>query len=297
MAFWSTEKLRERIPQDNLISDYKSERVKHSAYELALGSAALVTGEGKPQHNSLSTGNGPLEIPPGQFGLLLTEEVVRVPPDAMAFISIRASIKFQGLINVSGFHVDPGYNDRLKFSIYNAGGRSIYISPGERIFMIWYADLDRRTDDTYKGEAGKNSALSSVDYNRMEGEVSSPGQLKIELAELRALVEARAHTTETWAKVIIALISSLLLYGLKDIFSKPSGSGQPTVVINQGAIPKADVPQNSNTASSEPSSPASLPIAPSLSTNTGAVPLPTLKSSATNQISRMSTNQSLNPKP
>ena len=51
----------------------------------------------------------PFTIPPGQFAFLLTEEVVSVPPDALAFISIRAKTKFRGLVNVSGFHVDPGY--------------------------------------------------------------------------------------------------------------------------------------------------------------------------------------------
>ena len=58
---------------------------------------------------------------PGQFAFLLTDEIVEVPDSAMALISIKAKIKWRGLINVSGFHVDPGFKGRLIFSVYNAG--------------------------------------------------------------------------------------------------------------------------------------------------------------------------------
>jgi dCTP deaminase len=233
MAFWSTETLRRRVPAENLISDYHAENVKHSAYELAIGAAALVTADGKPQHKSLSVGEEPLEIPPGQFGLLLTEEVVRVPSNAIAFISIRASIKFRGLVNVSGFHVDPGYSDKLKFSIYNAGGRSIYVSRGDRIFMIWYADLDQESSDPYKGEAGKNSQFTSADYNRMEGEVASPGQLKKELDELRKDVQKESHKVDTWAKVLVALLGSVLIFLMKEGCSDSSKHAAPPVAMQQ----------------------------------------------------------------
>ncbi len=62
-------------------------------------------------------------IPAGQFGLLVTREAVRIPANVIAFISIRAGIKFQGLVNVSGFHGAPGYmaNSSLPFLTLEAG--------------------------------------------------------------------------------------------------------------------------------------------------------------------------------
>ena len=44
------------------------------------------------------------------MAMLITEEQVNVPLDAMAFISMKAGKKLGGLINISGFHVDPGFN-------------------------------------------------------------------------------------------------------------------------------------------------------------------------------------------
>jgi dCTP deaminase len=87
------------------------------------------------------------EIPPGQFAFLLTDEILTVPNDVMALINVKSSIKLRGLINVSGFHVDPGYSGRLVISVFNAGPVPIVLSAGDPCFLIWFADLDG--DPTY----------------------------------------------------------------------------------------------------------------------------------------------------
>jgi dCTP deaminase len=88
----------------------------------------------------------PFVIPPGQFAFLQTEEVVSVPVDAMAFISMKATFKMKGLVNVSGFHVDPGWKGPLLFAVYNAGPQTVHLQRGLRLFLIWIADLDLPSD-------------------------------------------------------------------------------------------------------------------------------------------------------
>ncbi len=123
MAYWSSETLRERIPAGELILTYDEARVKRCAYELGVGGEAFITS--KPGESSRLGPGERVEIPPGQFGLLVTHEVVAVPADAIAFISIRAGVKFRGLVNGSGFHVDPGFKGSLKFAGYNAGSQPV----------------------------------------------------------------------------------------------------------------------------------------------------------------------------
>jgi dCTP deaminase len=48
-----------------------------------------------------------------------------------------------GLINVSGFHVDPGFYGKLIYAVYNAGPSEIHLSRGTEMFLIWFADLDK----------------------------------------------------------------------------------------------------------------------------------------------------------
>nr|WP_267902434.1 deoxycytidine triphosphate deaminase [Sinorhizobium meliloti] len=86
------------------------------------------------------------QIPPGQFAFLLTEETVKVPPTAMAFISMKATFKMKGLINVSGFHVDPGWEGPLVFAVFNAGPAPVHLQRGLPLFLIWYADLDHTSE-------------------------------------------------------------------------------------------------------------------------------------------------------
>jgi dCTP deaminase len=126
MAFWRTETMHERTPAEHLVDPYREEHVTRSAYELCMGSEAFITSSADKVKITLADRES-LVIPPGQFALLLTEERIKVPLNAIAFISMRFGVKRRSLINVSGFHVDPGFEGRLKFSVYNAGSSPITI--------------------------------------------------------------------------------------------------------------------------------------------------------------------------
>jgi dCTP deaminase len=114
MAFWSSETLRTQIEDQNLICPFDIKAIKHGAYEMALGPETFVTSTAEGTKRVLKEGEQ-LRIPPGQIALLMTSETVKVPSDSIAFISMRAGVKLQGLINISGFHVDPGFEGQLKY--------------------------------------------------------------------------------------------------------------------------------------------------------------------------------------
>lgn len=162
MAFWSGNKLTKEIPAQNIVDPFHPEQVDCSAYTLTLGGEFFVTPDystpvRKNTKQSLAASQrwnqnlpvpdrlqgGPMIVPPGQFAFLLTEEFLRIPSDMMAFISLKSSAKWRGLINVSGFHVDPGFNGRLIYSVYNAGPSPIQLNRGQDLFLLWLADLDR----------------------------------------------------------------------------------------------------------------------------------------------------------
>lgn len=175
--FWSGETLLERLPA--LSDDFKPGAVDCNAWTLTIGDRLYITptatSGGAPDRMGTIRTLGDQEhfvIPPGQFGFLETRERVRVPKEAMALISIKASVKLQGLVNVSGFHVDPGFDGVLVFTVYNAGPNPIHLQQGQNLFLIWYASLDqatklmktepskRRVDgESVKGFSGKLQSL------------------------------------------------------------------------------------------------------------------------------------------
>ena len=154
MTFWSGDKiLKELSTNPNIVNPFITDNIDCSSYRLTLGSEYFIS----PDHDvklrdsvkkslaAPSSGNmgGQVSVPPGQFAFLLTEELLDIPIKTMAFISMRAGFKMNGLINVSGFHVDPGFRGRLVFAVYNAGPSTVSLARGEPLFLIWFADLDR----------------------------------------------------------------------------------------------------------------------------------------------------------
>ena len=136
-----------------------------------------------------------LRIPPGHFAQLLTEEKIRIPPDALGLISMKSQVKRLGLVNVSGFHVDPGFRGRLRFSVYNAGPSPVCISRGTRTFLIWFVALDTPTRDLYKGKGGRLS-FTDQDTMEMQGDVFTPQVLADRMKAFEGTIDDRVATLE-----------------------------------------------------------------------------------------------------
>lgn len=199
---WSSGTLAERL--EHLITPFDRGQIDCAAYTLAVGSEVYVTPNDQVADPTLVTVKRLAEgehftIPPGQFAFLLTDETVRVPVDALGLISIRAKVKFRGLVNVSGFHVDPGYCGQLTFAVFNAGPVPIHLRQGQRIFLIWYASLD---------QASKNKDATTprqgIDLDVITG-VSGELQSLAGLAEKIRAVGDRVHDVEKQQEVIKTL--------------------------------------------------------------------------------------------
>lgn len=202
MSFWSSETLTLRAPREGLITPFQAERIKNAAYELALGDEAYVSStDGK---KSTIPRGSQLVIPAGQFALLLTDETVKVPADAIGLISIKAGVKFKGLVNVSGFHVDPGFHAKLTFSVYNAGSQNIVLDQGKPLFLLWFCSLDTKTKDVYLKSGGKDH-LSAQDVMNVQGDLASPAALKKEIDALSHEVENINNSFEN-AKILVRTV-------------------------------------------------------------------------------------------
>jgi dCTP deaminase len=191
MAFLGIKELKELQQSDKIVEPFNELRIKNGAYELSLGSEVYLTDSktGKVEIINADS-NRNVDINPGQFALLLTKEKVNIPKDKIAFISIKAGEKLKGLVNVSGFHVDPGFNDHLLFSVYNAGPSAIVLNFGDPYFPIWFAEMTTKlTDDQAYNENNEHyNKLHHIPPKYIEvlkkGELASPNSL---LEKIKAL--------------------------------------------------------------------------------------------------------------
>lgn len=149
MAFWSSQTLEKQL--DKLVDKPDTNLVDCNAVTLRVGREIYITpGLEQPAPNShtkrLLGENESFAIPPGQFAFLLTEEVVTIPPTAMGLISMKATYKLKGIVNVSGFHIDPGWSGPLIFAVFNAGPAPVHLQRGLPLFLLWIADLDEESE-------------------------------------------------------------------------------------------------------------------------------------------------------
>ena len=191
MSFWSGDKLEYRLRKEELIEPFKPCRIDCAAYELGMGDQFYVSPSRHEKNADRKIAkilgvDRSFAIPPGQFALLITEEKVKVPNNAIAFISMKAKIKFTGLVNVSWFYVDPGYSGKILFSVFNAGPAPVHVKRRERLFLIWYADLDGAKRETkYKKDPSSGHKWLASEYvNKISGPILS---LKSLDEKLRAL--------------------------------------------------------------------------------------------------------------
>lgn len=203
--------MRSRLLDEQLVAPFDADRIANCSYELSMGPQALLTGEDQIRRD-LDDGEQ-LRIPPGHFAQLMTEEKVRIPPEALGLISMKSQIKRLGLVNVSGFHVDPGFHGRLRFSVYNAGPSSVYISRGTPTFLIWFAALDTPTSDLYDGQGGRLS-FTDQDTMEMQGDVFTPQVLADRMETIERRIGWRIQLGSYLAGTIVGVIITLLLQAL-----------------------------------------------------------------------------------
>lgn len=188
MAFLSGETLQTRKAE--FFPNGECGAIDCSAFALRMGPEAVITNDSRRKTgNEIKKKLGVKEefvIPPGQYAFLLTKEFVSVPADCVAFISLKTTYKFKGLINASGFHVDPGWHGRLIFTVYNAGTSTVAIAEGDPLFLIWYSELDQTTKLTYVGKAKGQDRIGSELVERATGQVYSPQTIAARMQDLEA---------------------------------------------------------------------------------------------------------------
>ncbi|PXW76462.1 dCTP deaminase [Blastomonas natatoria] len=267
MTFWSGQRLSTDGVTQQIVDPFQQDRIDCSAYTLTLGAEAYVTPhfgdnlrEGgkqqlaKPELVDIrgvqrTQGGGQVVIPPGQFAFLLTEETVSIPPDAMGFISLKSKPKFGGLINVSGFHVDPGFKGKLIFSVFNAGPTALHFARGEHLFLLWIADLSFKG---VKADGRKQHIKTSVGYAEIPNDLVN--QIKRENHSLQSL-SLRVEKLTTQVNIATAVATALAtILGIFAAYAAlwPGVKTDKYEVRIEQPIPAIAVPQHTPSSDAQP---------------------------------------------
>lgn len=216
MAFLGNKTILECIHENQVIQPFDEKRIKNGAYELSLGGQVFQTNSETKEIRKVGQ-EEIIHIEPGQFALLLTEERVEIPQNKIAFISIKAKIKFKGLVNVSGFHVDPDFKGKLLFSVYNAGPATITLKRGQNYFPMWLAELKEK--QSYEGTHTNQDSIPSGPIEALsQGELTSPQVLKEKISKLDSRIAVLEQNNKANNYIAVTALGLLILLFVKFAF-------------------------------------------------------------------------------
>ena len=228
-GIWSRQTIQARDKTERLFCDengnsvFDEKRLDPAGYRLAVGGEIYISPV-KAQDKASVTflePKGSFFIPPGQFAFLLSEEVVKVPAYAFAFIALRTRTKFKGLVNVSGFHADPGYHGRLIFAVFNAGPGDVHLRRGDDLFTVSFAWLDEKTVKP-RSEEERFLHIPSEIITPIAGEIQSLAGLKEGIEEVEDELGDRLQAVERELAILrwaLALAASVVVGLLVRVFS------------------------------------------------------------------------------
>jgi dCTP deaminase len=211
MPFWTGTKLRGSLAEFFRPNTYDTKAADRAAYNLRLGDQVfLSSGETPLQLNAESPY---VTIRPGDYVLLTTCEYVTMPDNVLGFITLRYSYKKLGLMNVSGFHVDPGFHGTLVFSVFNVGTNDVVLRRGEQMFMLFVASLTEAIDPESKGKHKHDGqeSFSLEDVVAIRGRSASLVQMESRIRAIESSVRFYGTIVMGALVVLFALVVGLVV--------------------------------------------------------------------------------------
>ncbi len=190
-VFLSGDSLRKLIleevirPPDGLGEEYVEKRLSKGkvCYELSLGDEIYISTKEMPAR---LRNREVVNLAPGEFAILTTAERVRIPKSMLGILSMKFGWTKYGLINVSGFHVDPGFCGKLHFAVYHAGSNVVSLRRLDPIFMLFLTKIDEPQE--YKGDHQGQDKVPAETMIALKGPPVSLKHLDDKVGKLQATV-------------------------------------------------------------------------------------------------------------
>ncbi len=107
------------------------------SYDVRIGRKGIVGGRGVETDLTAEA----LEISPGGYAAVISEECVKIPANLLARINSKRSFSYEGIALLTGTQIDPGYEGHLLFGFYNASARKVILRRGRPICSLVFEPL------------------------------------------------------------------------------------------------------------------------------------------------------------
>ncbi len=182
-------------PPEDVPIDHFDKLFDNICYKLTVGDEIYISSVERPlplqDHQSVT-------IKPGEYAIISTAERLNVPLTKMGLVSMKFHYTGYGLINVSGFHVDPGFQGNFLFAVFNAGPTPVTVRRLEPMFMLFFVDISEPVKE-YEGDHQYQNRVPTEMITALTGPSVS----------LQNLAD-RISILESYNKVLVGLAGGLI---------------------------------------------------------------------------------------
>ena len=188
-----------------IIEQYDEKQLEPCSYDGRAGRQVLVSGN--DNLIDLSMANS-VTLRPGDFALIMTHELFRLPLNMAGHIGMKSSLARRGIILLAGMQIDPNFDGHLRLALYNCGGRPITIDYLDSICLIEFHRLSKPAERGVR-------AFSELKEGRIpEDDKAYLRQLETtslsDLArDMRSLMQ-NMNTLTNNVKIIIYIVATIL---------------------------------------------------------------------------------------
>lgn len=157
-----------RIGEGTLgIEPFEESNLTPNGYDLSLAEIQLA--------GARVATSGSVEVAAGKWFAVATRERVRFPSDLCGELWLRSSHIRRGIITAFG-RVDAGFEGSLTLTGFNAGGRPLKLSVGERYCQLVVVELSSKAAKPYGERSGSFQGQKGVTLDAFAAKMrGSPG--------------------------------------------------------------------------------------------------------------------------
>ena len=190
------------------ITNFSDDCVEPASYDIRVGEFAY-TSTTRSMINVAEKGLVVLE--PGDFGMILALEEIRMPLDMAARFGLKSSFARKGVFASTGPQIDPGFRGRLKIGVINLSPTPIPLTFKDKFCTLEFHRLSQPSSRPYIGPYQDQVELTSKDIEHM---LDSRGMVYSEvLTTLSSLNKNVGILTEKFDSFEKSLGTRLTIFG------------------------------------------------------------------------------------
>jgi deoxycytidine triphosphate deaminase len=133
--------LLELIKDNGLISNstFAETSLNFPSYDVRVGSRVVFSGSGEIKE---LRENDTFPIPAGAYVGIVSRENFNLPENVIGIIGTKRRFSYEGLILLTGFIVDAGYQGHLLFTVYNASNKPSFLQFEEKLCTVIFHQVE-----------------------------------------------------------------------------------------------------------------------------------------------------------